>query len=152
MTLKRNIVKLKDKYDYIIIDCPPSLGFLSLNALIACDSVIIPVQCEYFSMEAVAQVLVTISKVKERYNPELEIEGFLLTMFDSRTKLSFEVSSEVRSYFKEKTFTTCIPRNVSVSEATAKGLPLSLYKPNSFANVAYLSLAREIIDHEIENN
>jgi chromosome partitioning protein len=146
--LKRALDELKREYDYIIVDCPPSLGLLSLNALVASQSVLIPVQCEYFAMEAVAQILATITRVQTNFNPDLIIEGFLLTMYDSRTRLGTEISTQVRGLFKENTFLTQIPRNVSLPEASARGIPITLYRPTSSGSLAYLSLAKEVIDHE----
>lgn len=134
-------------YDFIIIDCPPSLGFLSLNALTAANSLIIPVQCEYFALDALAQLLATLTKVQHTSNPELDIMGILLTMFDPRTKLSVEISQEVRSSFKDKVFTTAIPRNVSIPEAIAKGIPVNEYKPGSAGSLMYAALAREVIEY-----
>jgi len=131
----------------LIMDCPPSLGWISVSALVACDSVIVPVQCEYFAMEAVAQVLATIQQVKNEYHPFIKIEGFLLTMYDPRTRLATEISSEVRGLFKENTFYTQIPRNISLAEASAKGMPIHLYRPTSSGAEAYLALAKEVIDH-----
>jgi chromosome partitioning protein len=145
--LKHALQKVKDKYEYLILDCPPSLGWLSVSALVACDSVIVPVQCEYFAMEAVAQILATIQQVQREYHPDLKIEGFLLTMYDPRTRLATEISTEVRGLFKENTFYTQIPRNVSLAEASAKGMPIHLYRPNSSGAEAYLALAKEVIDH-----
>ncbi len=145
--LKNVLEPVKAKYDYILIDCPPSLGYLSMTALTTCDSVIIPVQCEYFAMEAVAQVLATINHVQKDMNKSLKIEGFLLTMYDSRTRLGTEVSSEIRGLFKENTFYTQIPRNISLAEASARGLPVSLYRPSSSGAEAYLQLAKEVLDH-----
>lgn len=145
--LKYALEPVKPKYDFILIDCPPSLGYLSMTALTTCDSVIIPVQCEYFAMEAVAQVLATINHVQKEMNTNLKIEGFLLTMYDSRTRLGTEVSTEVRGLFKENTFYTQIPRNISLAEASARGLPVSLYRPSSSGAEAYLQLAKEVLDH-----
>ena len=145
--LKTVIEPIVKKYDYILIDCPPSLGYLSMTALTTCDSVIIPVQCEYFAMEAVAQVLATINHVQKEMNPSLKIEGFLLTMYDSRTRLGTEVSTEIRGLFKENTFYTQIPRNISLAEASARGIPVSLYRPTSSGAEAYLQLAKEVLDH-----
>lgn len=151
--LKEKLNDLKKQYDFIIIDCPPSLGLLNLNALVASDKVIIPVQCEYFAMDAVAQILASISNVQSQYNPRLGIEGFLLTMYDSRTKLGIDIAKEVRSTFKEKTFLSQIPRNVSLPEASRQGVPVILYKPTSSGSLAYLNLAKEIIDNgEREEN
>jgi chromosome partitioning protein len=146
--LKEKVASIVSKYDYVLIDCPPSLGWLSLSALTTCDSVIIPVQCEYFAMEAVAQILSTINHVQKTFNPRLKIEGFLLTMYDPRTRLATEISTEVRGLFKENTFFTQIPRNVSLAEASARGVPITVYRPNSSGSEAYLALAKEVIDHE----
>ena len=146
--LRDVIEKIKKKYDYIIIDCPPSLGILCLNALSAANSVLIPVQSEYFALEGLAQVLATISKVQESYNKSLEIEGFLLTMFEPRSRLANEVEEQVRKLFKEHTFYTKIPRNISLSEASAKGLPGLIYRPKSIGSLAYFQLTKEIISNE----
>ncbi|MCD8204217.1 MAG: ParA family protein [Coprobacillus sp.] len=146
--LKDALMGLKKEYDYIIIDCPPSLALLTLNALVAADSILIPVQCEYFAMEAVAQILSSVSRIQASHNPNLGIEGFLLTMFDSKSRLCIEISMQIRSLFKETTFLTQIPRNISVPESNAKGLPVTLYRPSSTSAMAYFSLAREVIDHE----
>lgn len=147
-TLLNLLGHIKKNYDYMIIDCPPSLGMLSINALVSADSVLIPVQCEYFALDAVAQVLATIKQVQGEYNTKLGIEGFLLTMFDSRTRLGIEISQEIRGLFKESTFLTQIPRNISVAEASARGLPVNLFRPTSSGSIAYLNLAKEIIEHE----
>ncbi|HZJ89821.1 MAG TPA: ParA family protein [Bacilli bacterium] len=146
--LKSRMTEIKKKYDYIFIDCPPSLGLLSTNALVAADSVIVPVQCEYFALEAVAQVLATIKQLQSSHNETLKIEGFLLTMYDQRTRLGIETSQQVRGLFKESTFMTPIPRNVTLAEASAKSVPTILYKPNSKGALAYLSVAKEIIENE----
>lgn len=146
--LKNAIKKLHKEYDYIIIDCPPSLGLLNINSLVAATSVIIPVQCEYFAMEAVAQILSSISRIQMTYNQDLEIEGFLLTMYDPRTRLCIEITTQVRGLFKENTFLTQIPRNVSLPESSARGLPITLYRPTSAGSLAYLNLAKEVIEHE----
>lgn len=147
MYLKIAIDNIKEKFDYILIDCPPSLGYLSLSALNASDNVIIPVQCEYFAMEAIAQVLTAINNVRMNSNPNLDILGFLLTMYDNRNRLSTEVSSEVISTFKEKTFVTRIPRNITLAESQALGQPILDYKPKATGSLAYLSLAREILHY-----
>ena len=146
--LKSKISEIDRKYDYIFIDCPPSLGLLSTNALVAADSVIIPVQCEYFALEAVAQVLATIKQVQDSHNKKLKIEGFLLTMYDERTRLGIEISQQIRGLFKESTFMTPIPRNIALAEASAHSLPTILYKPNSKGSLAYLNVAKEIIENE----
>lgn len=145
--LKVVVDSIKANFDYLIMDCPPSLGWISVSALVACDSVIVPVQCEYFAMEAVAQVLATIQQVKRDYHPQIKIEGFLLTMYDPRTRLATEISTEVRGLFKENTFYTQIPRNISLAEASAKGMPIHLYRPTSSGAEAYLALAKEVVDH-----
>lgn len=135
-----------DKYDFVIIDCPPSLGFLSSNALTLATSVLIPVQCEYFAMEAVAQILSTINSIRQTSNPRLEILGFLLTMY-SHTKLNNEISAEVAKTFKEKTLGTPIPRNITLAECVARGIPINEYKPRAQGTMAYSSLAREVLDY-----
>ena len=134
-------------YDFIIIDCPPSLGFLSLNALNAADSIIVPVQCEYFALDALAQLLSSVASVQRSSNPNLSIMGLVLTMFDPRTKLSTEIAQEVRSNFKDKVFTTVIPRNISIPEAIANGMPVNSYKPNSAGSLSYAALAREVLEY-----
>lgn len=146
--LKEALVNLKKGYDYVIIDCPPSLGILCINALTAANSVLIPVQCEYFALEGLAQILGTISKVQEMYNKDLATEGFLLTMFESRSKLAQEVVDQVKNLFREKTFQTIIPRNISLSESAARGIPGILYKPTSQGSLAYKRLAKEVVDNE----
>jgi chromosome partitioning protein len=144
--LKNAIASLTKEYDFIIIDCPPSLGLLSLNALCAADQVLVPVQCEFYALEAVAQILSTISRVQKNYNHNLEILGFLLTMYDARLKLATDITTEVRSLFKEKTFVTEIPRNNSIAEAAYYGKPVTDFRPTATGSVAYLSLAREILN------
>lgn len=143
--LKKHMVEIQDKYDYIIIDCPPSLGILTTNALVASNSIIIPVQCEFFSLEGVMQLLRTIMLVQKNLNPNLDIEGVLLTMLDSRTKLGIEVVTEIRSYFKERVYDTLIPRLVKLSEAPSYGKPIHVYDPYSRGSLAYLNLAKEVI-------
>lgn len=145
--LKNAISKLNKQYDFIIVDCPPSLGLLSLNALCAADQVLVPVQCEYYALEAVAQILSTISRVQKNYNQNLEILGFLLTMYDARLKLATDITTEVRSLFKEKTFVTEIPRNNSIAEAAYYGKPVTDFRPTATGSLAYLSLAREILNN-----
>lgn len=145
MKLKNCLLPIKDKYDFIFIDCPPSLGLLTINGLNAADSVLIPVQCEYYALEGLSQLLQTINLVKGSFNPELEIEGFLLTMHNTRTKLSFEIIEEVRGYFKDKVYNTLIPRNVRLSEAPSYGEPIVLYDSSSRGAQAYEDLAREFL-------
>lgn len=146
--LKKALSPIRNDYDYIILDCPPSLGLLSINAMVASDSVIIPIQCEYFAMEGVASVLSSISNIQNGLNKELKIEGFLLTMYDSKTVLGTEIAAEVRRLFRESTFSTAIPRNQSVQESQARQMPVTAFRPTSSGSVAYFALAREIIDHE----
>lgn len=136
---------LKEKYDFIIIDCPPSLGLLTINALTASDSVLIPVQCEYFALEGLGQLLNTIKIVRQHLNPELDIEGVLLTMYDTRTRLSNQVAEEVKRYFDDRVFSSVISRNVRLAEAPSFGKPALLYDATSVGAKNYLSLAREII-------
>ncbi len=145
--LKERLAEIKAQYDFIIIDCPPSLGLLCLNALVASTSVLIPVQCEYFAMEAVASILSTITKVQKDYNHDLKIEGFLLTMYESNTSLCTEVAQQVRGLFKENTFLTSIPRNISIPEASAHGEAVTTYRPSAKGSIAYFALAREIIEY-----
>lgn len=146
--LTKTVAPIKEDYDYIVIDCPPSLGLLSINALTCANSVLIPVQCEYFAMEALAAILSSISNIQNQLNPNLKIEGFLLTMYDARTALGTEIASEVRKLFKENTFLVSIPRNQSVSESQAKQMPVTSFRPTSQGSIAYFGLAREVIDHE----
>jgi len=148
--LKEAIKPIKDEYDYIFIDCPPSLGLLTLNALTAADSVIIPVQCEYFALEGLGQLLNTINMVKKNLNTELIIEGVLLTMFDTRLRLSQQVVEEVRKYFGEKVFKAVIRRNVRISEAPSHSMPVLLYDALSKGAQDYMALAEEIIKNNSE--
>ncbi len=143
--LKNQLSLIKDRYDFIIIDCPPQLGLLTTNALAASDSVIIPVQCEYFALEGVNQLLNTIILTQNKINPKLDIEGVLLTMLDGRTLLGLEVVEDVRKFFKEKVFDTIIPRLVRLVEAPSHGKPILEYDPKSKGTEAYLNLAREVI-------
>ena len=144
--LKKHLEEVRDKYDYIIIDCPPSLGILTTNALTASDSVIIPVQCEFFALEGIMKLLNTIMLVQKNLNPSLDIEGVLLTMLDARTKLGIEVVTEIRSYFKERVYDTIIPRLVKLSEAPSHGKPIHMYDSDSKGALAYLNLAKEVIE------
>lgn len=137
---------LKDKYDYIIIDCSPSLGLITVNSLTVSDSVIIPVQCEYFALEGLGKLLNTIKLIRKRLNPELEIEGFLLTMYDARLKLSNQVANEVKTHFEDMVFETIIQRNTTLAEAPSHGQPVVLYDAQSRGSVNYLNLAKELLD------
>ncbi len=143
--LKEIIGKLEEEYDFILIDCPPSLGLLSINALVASDSIIIPIQTEYYALEGVSELMNTYKLVKDSLNKDLEIEGVLLTMFDKRTNLSYEVVEEVKSYFKNKVFKTMIPRNVRLAEAPSYGKSVLEYEERSKGATAYKMLAQELI-------
>jgi len=146
--LRHSLISLVPQYDYIIMDCPPSLGLLTVNALTAAKTVIIPLQCEYYAMEGLSQLLRTIQLVKRTLNPGLGVEGILLTMFDSRNNLCHQVASEVRTHFKGRVFKTMVPRNVRLSESPSHGKPALLYDVNSTGARAYLELAKEIIRRE----
>ena len=143
--LKRALENLKEEYDYIIIDCPPSLGLLTLNALTASDAVLIPVQCEYYALEGLSQLLNTVRLVQKHLNNQLMIEGVLLTMLDARTNLGIQVIEEVKKYFQEKVFQTIIPRNIRLSEAPSHGEPIIIYDPKSRGAEVYLDLAKEVV-------
>ncbi|EAF8827867.1 ParA family protein [Listeria monocytogenes] len=145
--LKKAIDSIRDYYDYVIIDCPPSLGLLTLNALTAADSVLIPVQCEYYALEGLSQLLNTIRIVQKHLNEDLQIEGVLLTMLDARTNLGIQVIEEVKKYFQNKVFNTIIPRNVRLSEAPSHGKPILLYDAKSKGAEVYLELAKEVVAH-----
>lgn len=143
--LQQALSAVRKKYDYIIIDCPPSLGLLTVNALTAADTVLIPVQCEYYALEGVAQLVQTIQSVATVWNPGLRLEGVLLTMFDGRTNLSLQVAEEVKKYFHDKVYRTMIPRNVRLSEAPSFGEPIIVYDPRSKGAEVYRRLAKEVI-------
>ena len=143
--LSSKLAKVRRMYDYILIDCPPSLGLLTINSLVAADSIIIPVQCEYYALEGISQLINILDIIRKNLNEKLEILGVVMTMFDSRTKLSLEVVEEVRKFFGEKVFDTVIPRNVKLSESPSFGKPINLYDPHSSGAKAYESLANEII-------
>ncbi|WP_277301589.1 ParA family protein [Veillonella montpellierensis] len=143
--LKQSLQSIRDTYDFIIIDCPPSLGLLTLNALTAADSVLIPIQCEFYALEGVSQLIKTIQIVQQTSNPSLEIEGVLLTMFDGRTNLSIQVAEEVKRFFKHHVYTTIIPRNVRLSEAPSYGEPIIIYDPKSKGAEVYMNLAKEVL-------
>jgi chromosome partitioning protein len=143
--LRYLVTALRDEYDYILIDCPPSLGLLTLNALVAADAVLIPLHCEYFALEGLADLVSTMRRVRAALNPSLDIEGVLLTMFDERTNLSQQVATDVRQFFKEKVFQTVIPRNVRLGEAPSHGMPVIVYDAKSRGAEAYLALAREVL-------
>ncbi len=146
--LKSALEDVNDEYDFILIDCPPSLGHLTINAFTASDAILIPVQCEYYALEGLSQLLNTVRLVQKHFNPELEIEGVLLTMFDARTNLGAEVVEEVRRYFQEKVYDTIIPRNVRLSEAPSHGKPIIDYDPRSKGAEVYQALAKEVLVRE----
>ncbi|MBN1145293.1 MAG: ParA family protein [Bacteroidales bacterium] len=143
--LKAVIDKIEKKYDYILIDCSPSLGLITVNSLTAADSIMIPVQCEYFALEGLGKLLNTIKIIQSRLNPELEIEGFVLTMYDSRLRLSNQVVEEVRRHFQQMVFDTIIQRNIKISEAPSFGKPVIMYDAESKGSLNYLNLAREVL-------
>jgi chromosome partitioning protein len=144
--LKEILYKIKDQYDYILIDCSPSLGLITVNALTAADSVIIPVQCEYFALEGISKLLNTIKIIKSKLNPELDIEGFLLTMYDARLRLANQIYDEVKKHFGDMVFTTVIQRNIKLSEAPSYGQPVLLYDADSKGSQNHIQLAQEIIE------
>ncbi len=146
--LKEKLLPVKDKYDYIFVDCPPSLSLLTLNALTAADSVIIPIQCEYYALEGLSQLLNTVHLVQKSLNPNLSIEGVLLTMYDNRLNLCNQVAQEVREYFKEKVYNTVIHRNVRLGEAPSFGKPIIMYDAVCVGSQDYISLAEEVIGEE----
>ena len=144
--LRALLSPLRDQYAYVFIDCPPSLGLLTLNALVAADGVLIPLHCEYFALEGLADLVSTMRRVRAALNPSLDIEGVLLTMFDDRTNLGQQVATDVRGFFKDKVFHTVIPRNVRLGEAPSHGLPVMLYDVKSRGAEAYLALAKEVME------
>lgn len=143
--LKQALTKVKDDYDYILIDCPPSLGHLTINAFTASHSILIPVQCEYYALEGLSQLLNTVRLVQKHFNPDLKIEGVLLTMLDARTNLGYEVVEEVKKYFRERVYKTIIPRNIRLSEAPSHGLSIVDYDARSKGAEVYLELAKEVL-------
>ncbi len=146
--LQRVLTPLKEEYDFVLIDCSPSLGVITVNALTAADSVIIPVQAEYFALEGISQLLNTIRIIKSRLKPSLEIEGFLLTMYDARLRLANQIYEELKGHFGDMVFKTVIPRNIKLSESPSHGLPVLLYDPDSRGAIAYIQLARELIQRQ----
>lgn len=150
--LKESLVKVAGDYDYIIVDCPPSLGLLTINSLNAADSVLIPIQCEYYALEGLSQLLDTIKRIKKAFNPHLKIEGFLLTMFDKRNNLSHQVACEIKNYFPDKVFQTIIPRNVRLGECPSYGKPVFFYDKFSAGARSYLELAQLITNGEKRYN
>ena len=148
--MKEALKDIKGDFDYILIDCPPSLGLLTVNSLTAADTILVPIQCEYYALEGLSQLMNTVKLVQRHLNPQLDVEGVVLTMFDARTNLSIQVVEEVKKYFKNKVYSTIIPRNVRLSEAPSFGLPIILYDPKSKGAECYLDLAEEVIGYSEE--
>lgn len=146
--LKKEVDWVKDQYDYILVDCPPSLSMLTINAMTTADTVLVPIQCEYYALEGLSQLIHTVNLVKERLNPDLKMEGVVFTMFDSRTNLSNQVVENVKEHFKQKVFNTVIPRNIRLAEAPSYGMPISTYDSKSAGAEAYRMLAKEIIERK----
>ncbi|HBL36754.1 MAG TPA: sporulation initiation inhibitor Soj, partial [Firmicutes bacterium] len=146
--LRRSIEPVRTRYDFILIDCPPSLGNLTLNALAASDAVVVPIQCEYYALEGLSQLMKTLQLVQKYSNPALTVEGVILTMYDPRTNLSQQVAEEVRNHFQNKVYEAVIPRNIRLSEAPSHGLPINLYDNRSKGAESYLDLAKEVISRE----
>jgi chromosome partitioning protein len=146
--LRRKLEPIRPKYNFILLDCPPALDLLTLNALVAADSVLIPVQCEYFALEGVSELLDTLIRIRRSHNPKLAVEGILLTMFDERTNLSHQVRDDLKDFFGDQVFDTLIPRNVRLAEAPSYGKPILLYDPTCRGAESYLQLAKEIINHD----
>jgi len=148
MRLRERINSIRQNYDFIVIDCPPALDLLTLNALMAADAVIVPIQCEFFALEGVSELMDTIDRVKDAYGHPLEIGGILLTMFDDRTNLTRQVASDLREFFKDEVFKTIIPRSIRLAEAPSFGKPILSYDPRSKGAESYIKLAKEVLDHE----
>jgi chromosome partitioning protein len=146
--LKNSLSGIRDKYDYILIDCPPALDLLTLNALVAADSVLIPIQCEFFALEGISQLMETIDRVRESFSHSLQVEGILLTMFDDRTNLARQVADDLREFFPNQVFSTVIPRSVRLAEAPSYGKPILAYDPRSRGAESYMKLAKEILENE----
>jgi len=145
MRLRRALAPIREDYDFIFIDCPPSFGLITLNALAASDSILVPIQCEYYALEGLSQLIATVRQVKRLYNPSIEIEGVLLTMYDSRLNLTLQVVEEVKKYFPNKVYKTVVPRNVRLSEAPSFGMPAVYFDRNSKGALAYMELAEEFL-------
>ena len=143
--LKNEVDWVKDRYDFIIIDCPPSLSLLTVNAMTTADSVLVPIQCEYYALEGLSQLIHTVNLVKERLNPELDMDGVVFTMYDSRTNLSAQVVENVKSHLNQNVYKTLIPRNIRLAEAPSYGKPINMYDPKSAGAESYMSLAEEVI-------
>ena len=150
MRMKAALQEIRKKYDFVIIDCPPSLGLLTVNSLTAADTILVPIQCEYYALEGLSQLMNTVKLVQKHLNPALDVEGVVLTMFDARTNLSIQVVDEVKKHFRNKVYRTIIPRNVRLSEAPSYGLPIILYDPKSRGAECYMELAEEVIEYSEE--
>jgi chromosome partitioning protein len=148
--LKHSIDEIRNNFDFVLIDCPPSLGLLTVNSLTAADTILVPIQCEYYALEGLSQLMNTVKLVQKHLNPKLDVEGVVLTMFDARTNLSIQVVEEVKKYFKNKVYRSIIPRNIRLSEAPSFGLPIILYDPKSKGAECYLELAEEVIEYSEE--
>jgi len=148
--MKMALQEVKEEFDFIIIDCPPSLGLLTLNSLTAADTILVPIQCEYYALEGLSQLMNTVKLVQKHLNPRLDVEGVVLTMFDARTNLSIQVVEDVKKHFKNKVYRTVIPRNVRLSEAPSFGLPIIMYDPKSKGSECYMELAEEVIEYSEE--
>ena len=148
--MKMALAEIKKEFDFVLIDCPPSLGLLTLNSLTAADTILVPIQCEYYALEGLSQLMNTVKLVQRHLNPALDVEGVVLTMFDARTNLSIQVVDEVKKHFRNKVYRTVIPRNVRLSEAPSFGLPIILYDPKSKGSECYLELAEEVIEYSEE--
>ncbi len=146
--MKRALEKVKYRYEFVIMDCPPSLGLLTINALTAASSVLVPIQCEFYALEGLSQLMRTVGLVQKNLNPSLQLEGVVLTMFDARTNLAIQVVDEVKSHFRNKVYHTIIPRNVRLSEAPSHGQPSVQYDPKSRGSEVYMDLAREVLGDE----
>lgn len=151
-TLKNKISELKNDYDYIFLDSPPSLGLITINALVAADSILIPIQCEFYALEGVSQLINTYKIIRKNLNKDLRIQGVLLTMYDKRTNLNIQVVSEIQKYFGDKVYNTVIPRNVTLAEAPSYGVPIMHYDINSKGSLSYLNLAKEFLENEEKSN
>lgn len=146
--LKRGLTKIRDGFDFVIIDCPPALDLLTINALIAADAVVVPIQCEFFALEGISELMDTIDRIRDSFSHPLEIEGILLTMYDDRTNLTRQVAADLREFFKDEVFKTIIPRSIKLAEAPSFGKPILAYDPRSKGAESYIQLAKEILDRE----
>ncbi len=146
--LRQRIAEIRDEYPFILVDCPPALDLLTLNALVAADSVLIPIQCEFFALEGISELMDTIDRIRESFSHPLEVEGILLTMYDDRTNLTRQVAADLREFFREQVFRTIIPRSIRLAEAPSFGKPILSYDPRSRGAESYIQLAKEILDHE----